>query len=427
MKQVFKSELLGEQYTLFTHPSGLRIYVFPKKMTSTYALLATDFGAVDNAPLLDGKMPVPDGVAHFLEHKLFSNEDGSDAFEHFSACGADANAYTSHTRTVYLFSCTENFADALGELVDFVTHPYFTAQTVAKEQGIIAEEIRMCRDNPYDCCYYNMLEGLYEKHPVKIDICGSVSSIAAITPEILYEVYQTYYQLSNMALVVCGDVTPDAVFEIADKHLPGCAEHRIPPRHKTLEGHKANRARIEAVGQVAKPIFSIGVKDTVIPEEPTERLKRDAGMAILCEMLFSESGELYNTLFDEGLISPEFSADYALTRDFAFLQLSGEANDPDLVFDRIKAYLAKKKAEGLSFADFERCRRIEYAEYIKSFDSTEEIANTLLSFVFEGAELFSYAKVLSDIEFSYVEALFQQVFEPAHYTLSIIGPKKEEK
>ncbi|MBQ3055953.1 MAG: insulinase family protein [Clostridia bacterium] len=426
MKQVFKSELLGEQYTLFTHSSGLRIYVFPKKMTSTYALLATDFGAVDNAPLCDGKMPVPDGVAHFLEHKLFSNEDGSDAFEHFSACGADANAYTSHTRTVYLFSCTENFADALGELVDFVTHPYFTAETVQKEQGIIAEEIRMCRDNPYDCCYYNMLEGLYREHPVKTDICGSVSSIAAITPEILYEVYQTYYQLSNMALVVCGDVTPDAVFEIADKHLPRCAEYRIPPRRKTLEGRAVNRARIEACGQVAKPIFSIGVKDTAIPEEPYERLKRDAGMAILSEMLFSESGELYNTLFDEGLISPEFSADYALTRDFAFLQLSGEANDPDLVFDRIKAYLEKKKAEGLSFEDFERCRRIEYAEYIKSFDSTEEIANTLLSFIFEGAELFSYADVLMSIDLTFVEQLLLEVFDDTHYTLSVIVPKKEE-
>ena len=427
MKQVFQSELLGEQYTLLTHPSGLRIYVFPKKMTSTYALLATDFGAVDNAPLCEGKMPVPDGVAHFLEHKLFSNEDGSDAFEHFSAYGADANAYTSHTRTVYLFSCTENFADALGELVNFVTHPYFTAETVQKEQGIIAEEIRMCRDNPYDCCYYNMLEGLYLEHPVKTDICGSVSSIASITPDVLYEVYRAYYQLSNMALVVCGDVTPDEVFEIADKHLPRRADQIPPPRRKTLEKPAAHRPRIVASGQVAKPIFSIGIKDTAIPEEPNERLKRDAGMAILSEMLFSESGELYNTLFDEGLISPEFSADYALTRDFAFLQLAGEANDPDLVFDRIKEHLEKKKAEGLCFEDFERCRRIEYAEYIKSFDSTEEIANTLLSFVFEGAELFSYADVLSDIEFSYVEALFQQIFEPAHYTLSIIVPKKEEK
>lgn len=427
MKQIFQSELLGEQYTLQTHPSGLRMYVFPKKMTSTYALLATDFGAVDNAPLCEGKLPVPDGVAHFLEHKLFSNEDGSDAFEHFSAYGADANAYTSHTRTVYLFSCTENFADALGELIDFVTHPYFTAETVAKEQGIIAEEIRMCRDNPYDCCYYNMLEGLYEKHPVKTDICGSVSSIAGITPEVLYEVYRTYYQLSNMALVVCGDISPDAVFEIADKHLPRAAVDLPLPRRQTSEKPVAHRARIVASGQVAKPIFSIGIKDTAIPKVPFERLKRDAGMAILCEMLFSESGELYNTLFDEGLISPEFSADYALTRDFAFLQLSGEANDPDVVFERIKEYLAQKKAKGLSREDFERSRRIEYAEYIKSFDSTEEIANTLLSFVFEGVELFSYADVLMSIDLAFVEQLLLEVFDDTHYTLSVIVPKKEEK
>lgn len=424
--QTFHSELLHEQYTLTTHPSGLRIYVFPKKMASTYALLATDFGAVDNAPLGEGKLELPDGVAHFLEHKLFECEDGSDAFERFSACGADANAYTSHTRTVYLFSCTERFPEALGELIDFVTHPYFTEKSVLKEQGIIAEEIRMCRDNPYDCCYYNMLEGLYLEHPVKTDICGSVSSIAKITPEVLYAAYHTYYQLSNMALVVCGDVTPDMVFEIADRHLPRAVQPSLPPRRATAEPSCVNRARVEAPGQVAKPIFSIGVKDTAFPTDPNARLKRDAGMAILCEMLFSEAGELYNTLFDEGLISPEFSADYALTRDFAFLQLAGEANDPDLVLARIKAYLAEKQKTGLSPEDFERCRRIEYAEYIKSFDSTEEIANTLLSFVFEGVELFSYADVLMSIDLAFVEQLFLEVFDDAHYTLSVIVPKKEE-
>ncbi len=427
MTKLFQSNLLGESYTLKTHPSGLRIYVFPKKMTSTYALLATDFGAVDNALDGAGKELLPDGVAHFLEHKLFSNEDGSDAFEHFSAFGADANAYTSHARTVYLFSCTDHFAESLGELIDFVTHPYFTEETVAKEQGIIAEEIRMCRDNPYDCCYYNMLEGLYESHPVKTDICGSVSSIAKITPEILYRAHEIYYKLSNMALIVCGDVTPAAVFEIADKHLPRTCDPTPPPRRITTEKPIAYRARTEATGQVAKPIFAMGVKDTDIPLTPAERLKKDAAMAILCEMLFSESGELYNSLFDEGLISPEFSADYALTRDFAFLQISGEANDPNLVFDRIKTYLAEKQKTGLSREDFERCRRIEYAEYIKSFDSTEEIANTLLSFVFEGVELFSYADVLGGIELSYVEALLGQIFDPACYTLSVIVPKKEEE
>lgn len=417
-----KSDLLHESYTRYEHESGLAIYVFPKKMTSTYALLATDFGAVDHT--LDGK-ELPDGVAHFLEHKLFTNEDGSDAFEHFSALGADANAYTSHTRTVYLFSCTEHFVEALGELIDFVTHPFFTEETVKKEQGIIAEEIRMCRDNPYDQCYYNMLRGLYRHHPVKKDICGSLSSIEKITPSLLYRVHEAYYQLSNMTLVVCGDVDPDAVFDIASKHISSTPKGAPPVRPTALEDRCVHHARISRHGQVAKPIFSIGVKDTTFPSNPVERLKRDAGMAILGEMLFSESGELYNSLFDEGLISPDLSFDYALTEDFAFLQIAGESGDPDAVFARIREYLAQKQQSGLSPVDFERCRRIEYAEYIKSFDSTEEIANTLLSFAMEGVDIFSYSEVLSGITLSFVEGLLREVFTPDSFTLSVIVAARE--
>ncbi len=423
MRSYQKSDLLHESYTRYEHQSGLTIYVFPKKMTSTYALLATDFGAVDHT--LDGK-ELPDGVAHFLEHKLFTNEDGSDAFEHFSALGADANAYTSHTRTVYLFSCTEHFDKALGELIDFVTHPFFTEETVKKEQGIIAEEILMCRDNPYDQCYYNMLRGLYAHHPVKKDICGSLSSIKRITPSLLYQVYRAYYAPSNMTLVVCGDVDPDTVFDIANKHMKQTLKAPRPVRPTVLEDRRVHHARVCRHGQVAKPIFSIGVKDAAIPTDPTERLKRDAGMAILCEMLFSESGELYNSLFDEGLISPDLSADYALTEDFAFLQIAGESGDPDAVLARIREYLANKQQTGLSLEDFERCRRIEYAEYIKSFDSTEEIANTLLSFAMESAELFSYGDVLSGITLSFVEGLLREIFDPSCFTLSVIFPKKEE-
>ena len=392
-------------------------------MTSTYALLATDFGAVDHT--LGGE-ELPDGVAHFLEHKLLTNEEGSDAFEHFSALGADANAYTSHTRTVYLFSCTEHFNEALGELLHFVTHPFFTKETVKKEQGIIAEEIRMCRDNPYDRCYYNMLKGLYAHHPVKRDICGSISSIEKITPQLLYQVHEAYYQPSNMTLVVCGDVDPDTVYDIASKHIKETPKAPRPVRPTVFEDRHVHHARVSGHGQVAKPIFSIGVKDTAFPEDPTERLRRDAGMAILCEMLFSGSGELYNSLFDEGLISPELSYDYALTEDFAFLQIAGEANDPDAVFTRIREYLAKKQQTGLSLEDFERCRRIEYAEYIKSFDSTEEIANTLLSFAMEGVDIFSYSEVLSGITLSFVEGLLREVFDPSCFTLSVIFPKKEE-
>ena len=424
--QTFTGSLLGETYQRILHESGLPIYVFPKKMSVTHALFAVNFGSVDN--VFEGDCPpFPDGIAHFLEHKLFSNEDGSDSFERFSAFGADANAYTSHTRTVYLFSATDRFADSLGELIDFVTHPYFTAESVKKEQGIIGEEIRMCRDNPYDRCYYNMLDGMYHRHPVKREICGSVQSISKITAKTLYDCYHAYYRLSNMALVVCGDVTAEEVLSIADAHLPKGLQGEPCKKALVAEPDTVHRSRVVACGQVAKPIFSIGVKDVSVPEDPLERARRDAGMAILSEMLFSESGELYTDLFDRGLISPEFSADFALTRGFGFLQISGEAEDPDRVFEEIRIYLERLRQTGLSEADFERCRRVEFAEYIKGFDSTEEIANTLLAFVFDEAELFAYADILQGMDFAYICSLFQEFFDPCRFTLSIVKPKENTK
>ena len=422
--EIFKSELLGETYYRTTHPCGLPVYVFPKAMSTTHALFAVNYGAADNMPDEAGHTPFPDGIAHFLEHKLFSNEDGSDSFERFSAYGADANAYTSHTRTVYLFSATDRFAESLGELIDFVTHPYFTAASVAKEQGIIAEEIRMCRDNPYDCCYYNMLEGLYHRHPVKREICGSISSIGRITAKTLYDCYHAYYRPENMALVVCGDVTLEAVMKVVNAHMPPFAKGQTVPKISFTEPDHVCKAYVEAYGQVAKPVFAIGVKDVAIPKDAAKRAKRDAGMAILSEMIFSESGELYNRLFDRGLISPEFSADFAITADFGFLQISGESDDPKQVLAEIQNYLQELRVSGLTAADFERCRRVEFAEYMKGFDSPEEIANTLLTFVFDGTDIFDYVNVLDRMRLSDIQSLFDTFFDPCRFTLSVVKPKE---
>ncbi len=418
-----ESTLLGERYYSTVHACGLPIYVFPKKMSTTYAMLAVRFGAVDNVGANGCRFS--DGVAHFLEHKLFSNEDGSDSFERFAAYGADANAYTAHSRTVYLFSCTDHFENSLAELLTFATHPYFTPETVEKEQGIIAEEIRMCRDDPYDRCYRNMLAGLYASHPVRLDICGSERSVSGITAEELYAVYNTYYTLPNMALVVCGDVTPECVLAIADETLPHVRDARVtPPVPPCVEPPHAHRAHTSVRGQVAKPIFAIGVKDVHVPAHADACTRRSAQMEILCEMLFGDTGELYNHLFDEGLISPEFSFGYSLTRDFGALRISGEADDPKTVLVQIQKYLQKVAREGLSPEEFEHCRRIQLAEYVKSFDSTEEIADNLVAFLFEGAEIFSYADVIRDVTFAEVRALFDEFFDPACFTLSEVRPQQ---
>ncbi len=418
-----ESKLLDERYFEVKHPCGLPIYVFPKKMSVTHALFAVNYGAVNNVDQA-GKPPFPHGIAHFLEHKLFSNDDGSDSFEHFSAMGADANAYTSHTRTVYLFSATESPEAPLAELIDFVTHPYFTPESVKKEQGIIAEEIRMCKDNPYDRCYYNMLSGLYHAHPVKEEICGSVRSIAEITDQTLYDCYAKNYRFDNMALVVCGDMTVEEVLTVADAHLPRDVSAKAEAVALVNEPTSVRRALITDRGQVAKPIFSIGIKDVAVPKDALKRAERDAAMAVLSEMLFSPSGELYDRLYDSGMISPEFSADFALTRDFGFMQISGEADDPAAVLDEILRYLEEVRTAGLSKEDFERCRRVEFAEYIKGFDSTEEIANNLLAFVFDDASLFDHAEILKNLRFEDVEALFAEFFDPSHFTLSVVEPRE---
>ncbi len=422
-----ESPLLGEKYYTARHESGLPVIVFPKKMSTTYAMMAVRFGAVDNLPDPSGKTPFPDGVAHFLEHKLFANEDGSDSFERFCALGADANAYTAHSRTVYLFSCADHFYDCLAELLRFTTRPWFTKQSVQKEQGIIAEEIRMCRDDPYDRCYHNMLAGLYHTHPVKVDICGSERSIAEITDKTLYDCYHTYYTPENMALIVCGDVTPDGVMEVAERELADWRGGAAPAFAGASEPPFAATPRTLVHGQVAKPIFTIGIKDVAVPASSAERTRRDAAMDILCEMLFSDTGELYNRLVDEGKISPEFSAGYVQTRDVGFLRISGESDDPDAVLAAVHEFLAKTGEQGLSRELFEHCKRIEFAEYIKGFDSTEEIADNLVAFLFDDAELFAYADVIQSITFEEVECLFREFFSPACFTLSVVRAQNEVK
>ena len=257
---------------------------------------------------------------------------------------------------------------------------------------------------------------------MKNEICGTERSIAKITAQTLYDTYHTYYRLSNMALIVCGDLTVEQVLAVADAHLPRKRAAGEVPRHYPAEASRAHRSRVSEKGQVAKPIFCIGVKESVLPEDPCERLKRDAGLTVLAEMLFSESGELYQHLFDNRLISPEFSADYALTRGFGFMQICGEADDPDAVLREILSYLDTKK--GLTREEFERARRVEFAEYIKSFDSTEEIANTLLAFVFDGAEFFSYADVVQGLDYEYVLQLFDEFFQKDRFTLSVILPQE---
>lgn len=424
-----KSSLLGEEYMHIKHKSGLDIYVYPKNVSTTYAVFGTHYGAIDNCFKLEGDKDfttVPGGIAHFLEHKMFTNEDGSDSFERFSELGADANAYTSYDKTIYLFSCTSNFSECLAELLDFVTHPYFTEESVAKEQGIIGEEIGMYDDMPSNRSYYGMLEGLYSEHDIKDNICGTVQSISKITPSLLYRCHEVFYNLSNMVLVVCGNVTADEVLAVADKHLPIQSPVKIIKK-RAAEPSFAAFPRKERKMQLAKPIFDIGIKDCCIPEDALMRERREVAMSIVLDLIFSQTGELFSELYESGMISSSLHCSYTVSEDFGFCAVTGEADDPDTVYGRIKEYILEKREKGFSEEDFERCRKVFYASFVRGLDSSEDIAEDLIEHIFDGYDYFGYADIINEITLGEVMEIFRSSFGKECFTLSTVFPFGEVK
>ncbi len=427
-KTVFQSTLLDESYEKISHSSGLDIYISKKDFTSTYAIFGVNYGSIHNRfEAQNGELvTVPDGIAHFLEHKLFFNEDGSDSFERFSEYGADANAYTSFNKTAYLFSCTDNFEDSLRELLRFVTQPHCTKESVESEVAIITEERKMYDDNTSDRCFYGMLKGMYENHSIRRNICGSSKSISQITPEILYKCYNTFYNLNNMALVISGNVDTDTVIKIATEELPLSS----PPFSARTVNENDNEypyvfcPYTEQHMHVSKPIFNIGFKDTYIPPDTLQRQKKDAIISILDEMIFSRAGKLYSHMFNSGMISPNMSYGYTISPSVAYNSIAGEADDPKKILEEILKFTKELRTKGLSYDDFLRGKRVMYAEFVKSFDSPESIANDLIDFAFDGADLLSYADVIQSVTFEDVCDAFSTAFDPKKATLSVILPKE---
>lgn len=423
-KKIVKSDFLNEEYTVFKHKSGLDVYVFKKDLTTSYALFATKYGSLDNEfkTSSDAEFTcVPDGIAHYLEHKMFENENGEDAFVRYAKTGASANAYTSNGMTAYLFSCTDNFYESLEILLDFVTKPYFTKETVEKEQGIIAQEIGMYDDNPGTRLYYELLGALYKEHNVKINIAGTVESIAEITPEYLYTCYNTFYNLNNMALCVCGNVDENAVSDICDRILTASKPQTIIRKHK-FEPAEVNKKLAVAHLKVAQPIFAVGIKDTKIDSDPQKRLKKKACGDIVCKMLFGKTSDFFNDLYENGSISGDLHAEYEHNESFSFISFDGKSNDPQKVFDAFYEYMKVFKSVPPSREEFERSKRVKLASFIGIFDSTEDIANEFLSYVFDGVSIFDYADALRSVTFDDALDFINDVFKEEYCSAAQILP-----
>lgn len=418
----FYDEKIGEKYYYYKHESGLDVYVFPKKLTVKTALLGVKFGSIyECGSLCDSeKKCYPYGIAHFLEHKLFSSEDGVDAIESLAAIGADGNAYTSNNKTVYMFSCTENFFEALRGLIDFVYHPYFTKENVNSERGIITQEIKMCLDSPYDVVSQNLLVAMYGDENITHDVLGTEKTIKKITHEVLFDCYESFYRYSNMALVVSGDLDENEVVKVVDEVLPKREGTSAPILPRINYANSVHKSKIEKRMPVSQPIFEIGMKDILPSENALERLKRDAEMTILGEMLFSRAGDFYNDIFENGIINESYSYGYSITRDLAFHSIYAESESPMLVLEKLHDYISRARKEGLSQKDFVRCKRVLLAEFIRDFESVDDIANSVMNFTFEGANIFEYRKIIEGVTYEDVCRVFESAFAPDTFAISII-------
>ena len=417
-----ENKAVNEKYYYGKHKSGLDVYVYPKEFGTSYAAFATKFGSCEREFVSDGKHVIlPDGVAHFLEHKMFENPDGRDTFELYAKTGASANAYTTNNRTVYLFSAAQNVYESLEILLGFVTQPYFTDKTVAKEQGIIGQEIKMYDDNPDWQLYFGMLTGLYVNNPVRIDIAGTVETIAQITPQTLFDAYNTFYNLDNMALVVCGRVEKEKVEKICDKVLkfaPAPKTERIYPD----EPSHVSESRITKKMQVATPIYSVGIKDNDCPCSGKALARKKAEYEILLDLMFSKSAPFYTRMTKASLMDSDFSIAYDGHETFGYCELSGSAKNPSVVFEEIKKEIAYYKDNGFDDESFERIKRARYASLLHMFNSTEEIANEMISAIFDGTDILDYPEICASVTKSDVEKRLRDWFSPDCFTLSEIYP-----
>lgn len=391
-----RNDLLGDAYYEVRHEMGLTVLVYPKAGYSTsYAVIGTNYGSIDDALKVKGgeEKVLPWGTAHFLEHKLFESEE-LDAFERFAETGASANAYTTFDRTCYLFSCSSNFEKNLEILLDFVQHPYFTQETVEKEQGIIGQEIRMYLDEPGWQVLFNLLKSLYHKHPVKVDIAGTEESISHISADLLYECYESFYNLNNMVLACVGNVTVDDVLAICDRCLIQTPEVLVERPDK---GEPADivQPSIAQEFAVTIPTFALGFKET--HETPIRSMKERILTDLLMDVVAGETSELYERLLREGLIDTGFGYEYFTGPGYATVIFEGRSRDPEQVAEAIKAEVRKLRETGVDPVQFDRLRKMNYGKTVMSYNDIDGLANGLVGAYMNGDELFEELDLYREI------------------------------
>lgn len=422
--EVIKYDALQESLYHETMENGLQVYVLPKPgFQKTYATFSTKYGSTDNHFQVEGEeeVSVPDGIAHFLEHKMFEEPEG-DVFAKFASQGASANAFTSFDQTVYLFSATENIPANLENLIDFVQNPYFTDQNVEKEKGIIGQEIGMYRDNPDWRVYFGLIEAMYELHPVHIDIAGTVESIATITKETLYTCYNSFYHPSNMLLFVVGGVDAEEVFELVRKnqssknYTPQGSIKRLFQQEPTKVHEKLRKIKLP----VSLPKCLFGFKDKQVGLTGEALIRRDLTTKLALDLLFGSSTKLYQKLYDMDLISDSFGHEYNSDPNYGFSAIGGDTKDPDALLKIITEEVKAMTASGFKEEDFERTRKKKIGGYLRMLNSPENIAHEFTKYRFRGGDLFSILAIYESLTLEEVNARLRDHIDWEQLAVSLV-------
>ena len=419
-KKILTSSKTGDNCIYVKHSSGLDIYICEMEGFSTVeALFGTKYGSINTMfKMRDDKeyTVVPEGIAHFLEHKLFENED-CDVFELYAKTGASGNAYTSFDRTCYLFSCSKNYQESLKILLDFVQKPYFTKANVDKEQGIIGQEIQMTNDNPEWRVFFNMLRCMYHSHPVKIDIAGTIESIAQIDADLLYKCYNTFYNLNNMVLSIAGNIKADEVLAICDEYLKPCEDKGLetvfPDEPETIV-----QSEIHEKQPVGTPIFHIGYKCT--PCDEKERLIQNIAMCIGSSLITDVSSDMYQKLLKEGILNSTFGGEVFCGDGYFSVIFAGESNNPEKVRDSIVAEVKNISENGIPEKTFQRIKKSMYGAMIRQLNNVEAVASMMLGAHMSGTSPYDMIDMISGMTSDTVLEYMRRELREDRLVLSVV-------
>jgi predicted Zn-dependent peptidase len=411
-------------------PNGLDVYVIPmENYQQTFAMFSTRYGSIDREFKVPGESDftvVPDGIAHFLEHKMFEQESGEDVFQLFARYGGSANAFTSFDMTSYLFSCTDNVEENLTVLLDYVQDPYFTDQNVEKEKGIIGQEIRMYDDDAGWQVFFNLLRGFYQNHTVAIDIAGTVESIAEITKETLYKCYNTFYHPSNMSLVVVGDVDPVKIHQLVRDNQAKKDFTRQPEIERRFpeEPESVAKPRIEVNLTVSIPKIQFGYKDNKsVGLRGHELLVNEYCTAVGLEALAGKSSALFNKLYGDALVDKNFGWSYEVTPYYAYSAFGGSSKDPNRLLEVVEEAFLEAAQNGVSEADFNRARAKLIGHALAEVDSPRLLCRNFVSYLFKGVDYFEVVPVLESLTLEQVNARLKEHLVPELRSVSIVWPR----